>query len=119
VRRLAPILAALILAQSLCALEAGRPLEVRYYFSPECGSCVRFIDHEVPRVEKLLGRRITLILRDIYLPGILEELEARLAERKLTLTVLPVVIAGDTVLVGAAEITSGFETALRKQRDDP
>ena len=112
---IAIFLAALTLMQSLSAFGDGQPLAIRYYFSPECGSCVRFVDREVPRVEKLLGITIKLVLRDIRLPGVVEELDALLAERKLTLTVLPVLVAGETVLVGSKAISEGFETVMRKR----
>jgi len=114
-KRLLLILAALTVAQSVPALGKGQPLEIRYYFSPECGSCVQFIDREVPRVEKLLAVKIKLVARDIRLPGVVEELDALLAERKLALTVLPVLVVGETVLIGSAEITRGFETVMRKR----
>jgi hypothetical protein len=115
VRKLMLVLAAITLAQSAPALGNGQPLEIRYYFSPECGSCTRFIDREVPRVEKLLEVKIKLVARDIRLPGVVEELDALLEERKLTLTVLPVLVVGETVLVGSEEITRGFETVMRSR----
>ena len=105
----AAILAAFLLAASLPALTA------RYYFSPECGSCRDFLGKEVPRVEKLVGQKITIELHDIRQPEAMEDLVSTLAERGLVLTVVPVLFVGDTVLVGGRQIAAGFEGEVRKQ----
>jgi hypothetical protein len=99
------------------AYEAWRtqPSVVHYYFSPECSSCARFIDREVPRVEKLLGKKIDLDLRDIRLPGVMEELDALLEGRDMPLTALPVLVAGETVLMGAAQIDEGFQEEMARR----
>jgi hypothetical protein len=108
VKRPLVVLACLLAAAILPAL----PL--RYYFSPECGSCRDFLDREVPRVEKAVGQKISLELRDIRLPGVLEELTGLLAARGLALTTVPVLFAGDVVLAGGKRIAAGFEGEVRR-----
>lgn len=117
--RLAAALAAVLLWPAVHGQADSGFLEVRFYFSPECGSCARFIGSDVPRLETLLGVKIALVLRDIQRPGVLDELRESLADRGLSLTVVPVLIAGDTVLVGSREIELRFESVARRMRDAP
>lgn len=89
-------------------------LSLRYYFSPECGTCRRFIGGEVPRLERELGRPIPLSLRDVRSAGVIEELQAVLAERGLALTTVPVLVMDDVVLVGTKQVTARFEAEVRR-----
>jgi hypothetical protein len=98
----------------ILAAAALPALSLRYYFSPDCGSCRDFIGREVPRVEKAVGRKLTLELRDILQTRNLKELEAVLADRGLALTGVPVLVMDDVVLVGAKQVTSRFEAEVRR-----
>ncbi len=89
-------------------------LSLRYFFSPECGSCRDFLGREVPRVEKAVGQKLPLALRDVRAAGVIEELEAILADRGLTLTAVPVLVMDDAVLVGTREIRGRFEAEVRR-----
>jgi hypothetical protein len=86
---------------------------LHYYYSPDCRNCTDFLDHEIPRVETAIGRTIEVDRQDIRDPGVLDELEARLAARKLELSALPVLVIGGTVLQGEMEIRTRFEKEMR------
>ncbi len=94
-----------------------QPSVVHYYYSPDCASCTEFLAAEVPLVEKRIGRKIELDQQDIRSPGVLDELDRVLAAHDLTLTVLPVLVAGDTVLQGDKEIRARFEAEMRKRAE--
>jgi hypothetical protein len=92
-----------------------QPSVVHYYYSPECKSCTEFLETEVPRVEKLLGRKIEMDRQDIRNAGVLDELDGLLARKKLTLTALPVLASGDAILMGEKQIRGEFEAQMRKR----
>jgi hypothetical protein len=98
----------------LAAAAALPALSLRYYFSPECGTCRQFIGGEVPRVEKALGRKLPLALRDVRSEGVIEELQAVLSERGLALTTVPVLVMDDVVLVGTKQVAARFEAEVRR-----
>jgi hypothetical protein len=91
-----------------------QPSVVHYYYSPECRSCTEFLSQEVPRVGKLLGRVIEVDRLDVGNPSVLQELDALLARKKLTLTALPVLVAHGAVLVGEKAIREGFEREMQR-----
>jgi hypothetical protein len=103
--------ALLVFTVAAAALPA---VSLRYYFSPDCGSCRDFLGREVPRVEKAVGRNLRVELRDIRLPGVLDELEAALAARGLQLTSVPVLVLDDAVLAGSKQIKALFEAEVRR-----
>jgi len=104
----------LLLIACLLAAAVLPALSLRYYFSPECGSCRDFLGREVPRVEKAVGQKLPLVLRDVRATGVIEELEAILAHRGLTLTAVPVLVMDDVVLVGTKQVSARFEAEVRR-----
>ena len=86
---------------------------LHYYYSPDCRTCTDFLDREIPRVEKAVGRAIEVDRQDIRDPGVLDELDAVLARLKQELRALPVLVIGGTVLQGEPEIRARFEKELR------
>jgi hypothetical protein len=86
---------------------------LHYYYSADCRTCTDFLDGEIPRVAKAVGRTIEVDRQDIREPGVLDELDALLAARKLALAALPVLVIGDTVLQGEKEIRARFEATMR------
>lgn len=105
--------AALLLA-FFAAASALPGLSLRYYFSPECGTCRDFLGREVPRVEKAVARKLPLELRDVRRASVIEELQAVLAERGLALTAVPVLVMDDVVLVGTRQVAARFEAEVRR-----
>ncbi len=104
-----------LLALAFLAAAAALPaLTLHYYFSPECGTCRQFIGREVPRVEKALGLKLPLSLRDVHAAGVIEELQAVLSERGLALTTVPVLVMDDVVLVGTKQVAARFEAEVRR-----
>lgn len=90
-----------------------------YYYSPDCRACTDFLAVEVPRVERALGVRIDMDRQDIREPASLDELDGILARKGLALKALPVLVWGDSILMGEKEIRGGFEAAARKVPDLP
>jgi hypothetical protein len=88
---------------------------LHYYYSADCRACTDFLDTEIPRVEKVIGRAIEVDRQDIREPGVLAELDRVLAALKLELTALPVLVLGNTALQGEKEIRARFEKEMRAQ----
>ena len=88
---------------------------LHYYYSSDCRNCTDFLDTEIPRVQKVIGRAIEVDRQDIREPGVLDELDGVLAALKLELTALPVLVVGNTVLQGEKEIRARFEKEMRAQ----
>jgi hypothetical protein len=88
---------------------------LHYYYSPDCRTCTDFLDAEIPRVEKAIGRSTEVDRQDIREPGVLDELKAVLAGLKVELRALPVLVIGGTVLQGEREIRARFEKEMRAQ----
>jgi hypothetical protein len=86
---------------------------LHYYYSADCRTCTDFLDREIPRVEKAIGRTIEVDRQDIRDPGVLDEMDDLLAVRKLELNALPVLVIGGTVLQGEKEIRARFEKEMR------
>jgi hypothetical protein len=86
---------------------------LHYYYSADCRNCTDFLDTEIPRIEKVIGRTIEVDRQDIREPGVLDELDAVLAALKLELAALPVLVIGSTVLQGEKEIRARFEKEMR------
>jgi hypothetical protein len=89
---------------------------LHYYYSADCRTCTDFLDAEIPRVAKAIGRTIEVDRQDIREPGVLDELDGVLAARKLSLDALPVLVIGNTVLQGEKEIRTRFEKVMRATR---
>ena len=86
---------------------------LHYYSSADCRTCTDFLDREIPRVEKAVGRAIEVDRQDIRDPGVLDELDAVLAGLEQELRALPVLVIGGTVLQGEQEIRARFEKEMR------
>ena len=82
----------------------GAPISVTYYYTPGCRSCEEFLSVEIPRLEKLLGRRIELQKRDLLDTAQYEELTAFASARGEAITAIPVLRAGDSLLQGDSVI---------------
>jgi hypothetical protein len=89
---------------------------LHYYYSPDCGTCTDFLDREIPRVEKAIGRTIEVDRQDIRERGVLDELDSVLGGLKQQLQALPVLVIGSTALQGEAEIRARFEKEIRAQQ---
>jgi cytochrome c biogenesis protein CcdA len=91
---------------------AEEPLSVTYYYTPGCRSCEEFLSVEVPRLEKLLGRRIDLQKRDLLDTASYEQLNAFASARGQAITAIPVLRAGDTLLQGDGVIREKLPEVL-------
>ena len=61
---------------------------LHYYYSADCRTCTDFLDREIPRVQKTVGRTIEVDRQDIRDTGVLDELDAVLAGLKQELRAL-------------------------------
>jgi cytochrome c biogenesis protein CcdA len=87
-------------------------ISVFYYYTPGCRSCERFLSDEIPALEKKLGIRITVEKRDAMDPAVFEEMEEGLKKRGAQLGAFPVLVSGDSVLQGEAEIREKLAVLL-------
>jgi hypothetical protein len=89
---------------------------LHYYYSPDCRTCTDFLDAEIPRVQKAIGRTIEVDRQDIREPGVLAELDAVLEGLGLGLEALPVLVIGSTALQGERQIKARFEGEMRARQ---
>ncbi len=101
------------------AVAVTSELSVRYYFSGDCASCTRFIESEVPRLQKALGRKFVMVLLDIRTVDHLVEILETLEKKGIPLTAFPVIVIDDTVLQGEKEIREQFEAVMREKAGTP
>ncbi len=85
---------------------------VSYYYTPGCRSCEEFLSVEIPRLEKRLGLRIEVQKKDLLAASQYEELARIAASRGGTVTAIPVLRVGDTLLQGDKEIRQKLPQAL-------
>ena len=90
---------------------AGR-LIVSYFYTPGCRSCEEFLSTEIPRLSRTLDRDIVVEKKDLLDPVVFEQLNAAAAARGRALTEVPVLLAGDTLLVGDKEIRARLPEVL-------
>jgi hypothetical protein len=92
----------------------NQPGVIHYYYSPDCASCSEFLNTEVPRMARKLGKSIEVDSLDVRAPGVLSELDATLSKRSVPLKAFPVLFIGDTVLQGEKDIRKNAWSALEK-----
>lgn len=92
---------------------ADQALRIEYYYSPGCSSCIRFLNREIPRLQRELGIRLEVVEHSILDPedyrryrALLEELDA--AERAY-----PALSAEGRLLQGEPEIAAELEHLLK------
>ncbi len=100
------IAAALALLLGALRAACAEPVTVTllYYYVPGCRSCERFLSEEVPGLAEKLGLSVGVQRKDAMDPAVFSEMEARLDRLGAAFTALPILIAGDSVLQGSAEI---------------
>jgi cytochrome c biogenesis protein CcdA len=104
----------LVVLLSAAHLQAERAISLDYYYTPGCASCARFLAEEIPRLERSLGLPLHVSRRDALDPKVFSELDARAAALGVTVTGLPVIVAGDTVLQGEGEIRARLAPLLER-----
>ncbi len=87
-------------------------LEIEYYYSPTCRSCIEFLEEEVPEVEKKLKIDLRMKTVDVLEGENFEEFQDRIDQLGVTSSAFPVLIIGDIVLQGDREIEGEFPKAL-------
>ena len=90
----------------------GAGIAVTYYYTPGCRSCEEFLSVELPRIEKELSVKIQLTKKDVLDPASYEEL-ARFADSVgATVSAIPALRLGGTLLQGDAVIRANLRGAL-------
>jgi cytochrome c biogenesis protein CcdA len=90
----------------------GAPIELDYYFSPNCGSCIDFLNGTLPAAAAAAGRSVKVRKRNIMREAEYESLTAALAARGLGFSGVPVLIGPGGILQGEESITGGLADLL-------
>jgi cytochrome c biogenesis protein CcdA len=85
---------------------------VAYYYTPGCRTCEEFLSEEIPRLQKQLGRTIRVVRKDLLASGTYEELAVLASARGQTVTAVPALLAGDTLLQGDSTIREKLPSVL-------
>jgi len=91
---------------------AAGSLAISYFYTPGCRSCEEFLSVEIPRLSRALGVSIEVDRKDLLDPAVFEQLSREAAARGLALTAVPVLLAGDTLLMGDREIRARLSDVL-------
>jgi hypothetical protein len=78
-----------------------------YYYSPSCAACLRFLEFEVPALERRIETDIRIERRDIIDPAIYASFREKMEKAGITERIFPVLIVGSVVLQGKGEIDGG------------
>lgn len=92
------------------------PLELEYYYSPTCESCLDFLREALPRIAEAERRSFTIKRRNIMMSADFEALQAALRERGLEFLGVPVLVGPSGVLQGEAAIAAGLSDFLSADR---
>jgi cytochrome c biogenesis protein CcdA len=91
---------------------AAGSLAISYFYTPGCRSCEEFLSVEIPRLSRTLGLAIEVDRKDLLDPAVFEQLTREAAARGLAFTAAPVLLAGDTLLMGDREIRARLSGVL-------
>jgi cytochrome c biogenesis protein CcdA len=94
------------------ALAAGRVVQLQYYYSPGCKSCLRFLKHSIPELEKKVNLKIEVARFDILKPEVYEDFHAMLADLGVEEKAFPALFIGAVLLQGDREIAAKLEGEL-------
>lgn len=98
--------------KSQAALTGGRAVQLQYYYSPGCKSCLRFLKYFIPEMEKKLNLKIEIARFDILKPEVYEDFHARLENLGVEEKAFPALFIGGVLLQGDREITANLEGEL-------
>ncbi len=88
------------------------PVELDYYFSPNCGSCMEFLNGTLPAAASSAGRSVKVRKRNIMQEAEYEALTVALAARGLGFSGVPVLVGSGGILQGEDEIAGGLADLL-------
>jgi cytochrome c biogenesis protein CcdA len=88
------------------------PLELEYFYSPNCPDCVEFMNASLPEAARQAGRSLKVKKRNIMRPEDFEALHAILAERGLAFRGVPVLVGEGGVLQGEDAIEEGLDALV-------
>ena len=91
---------------------AAPPIVVTYFYTPGCRSCEEFLSVEIPRIEKEIGRRIVVQKKDLLSRGLYEELDSAATAAGQSVTAIPALRVGDTLLQGDGLIRAKLQSVL-------
>jgi len=88
---------------------------LEYFFSPNCRSCLDFLEKELPLLEKKLGMELDILQRNIMTPGGMERLEE--VSRGHIPKEVPILAYRGTLLAGEDNIYEHLEALLSGELD--
>lgn len=98
--------------ESPAALTAGSGVQLQYYYSAGCKSCLHFLRYSIPEMEKKLNLKIEVAGFDILKPEVYENFHARLANLGVEEKAFPALFVGGVLLQGEREIAAKLEGEL-------
>jgi cytochrome c biogenesis protein CcdA len=99
-------------AGSVSAGSTAGTVALRFYYTPGCGQCERFLSETLPAMEREASHAVRVERKDVFNAGIYEEYRAELRARGLEAKALPALIYGGTALQGMDEIRAGIRRIL-------
>jgi len=95
--------------------EPADRITVEYYFTPKCKRCMQFLENEIPRLEKDLGKSIAVRRFDILKPDVFVAFQRRMKDLNVENTAFPVLILRNHVLQGDKQIGQVFKQLAIKE----
>ena len=92
-------------------------VELDFYYPPGCRSCIKFLNTEIPDLEKRLDIVIKINRFNILEPAIFDDFQNKMSTLGINYKSIPVLVLNKTVLQGDHEIKSQLETLLLEGAD--
>jgi cytochrome c biogenesis protein CcdA len=100
------------------AAAAEDRMAITYFYLPGCKICERFLDEEIPRLERETGVDIDVELKNLRDSREFAEFQRTALDLEVEVTRFPVVVVGKTLLQGEREIIENLEKMLRGVKPD-
>jgi cytochrome c biogenesis protein CcdA len=88
---------------------------IEFYFTPNCKRCLRFLNDEIPVIERELEKSIVVRRFDILEPDVFEIFLKRMKHLNVENTAFPILILNNHVLQGDKEIENNFKQLAKKE----
>jgi thiol-disulfide isomerase/thioredoxin len=92
--------------------EGGPVVHAVLFYSPTCPHCHQVMDEDLPPLERKYGRRLEILEVDTSTPEGQELFYAALAHFQVDSAGVPLMVVGDIVLRGGAEIPQYLPTMI-------
>jgi hypothetical protein len=92
---------------------AGKEVNVTYYYTPGCKTCLKFLNETVPALEKKLNVKLVFDKKDITDPAVIMAYSAFVKQHNEKERALPALFIGNRLLQGNQEIDGNLEQAVK------